>query len=209
VSEGWAGWLAERHVEETPAQQMSRQGWQGLARQDRAEAAADAERAAEAGEARDARLMAFRAAGVVAHSPGDVFTRGAALGDEDAAYQDAKATMEKIERRRERRDAVARDEMAALSRSAPPGDSLEEASRRAHRAFREHTRAMMAEATVAPRSEPRPFSPSAGAAADAECSGAGCPVCAEGRRRDAARSRETAPYAPGSVITTGYREISR
>jgi len=47
------------------------------------------------------------------------------------------------------------------------------------------------------------------ASRSAGCTGPDCPICAEGRRMDAARGRSAAAYAPGAVITTGYREIAR
>jgi hypothetical protein len=157
---GWAGWVAERHVQESPAERMSRQAWQAAERQERAEAAAEAEAAVEAEAERDARAMRFFQTGLSGHSLGDVLARASAIGDEDAEFETARATMEKIEKRRERRAAIARDQgaqLAAISRAAP-GDPLEEAQRRAHRAFRETTRAMLTETTLgrAPRARP-PF----------------------------------------------------
>jgi hypothetical protein len=80
------------------------------------------------------------------------------------------------------------DAMAAVSppeRRAP--DPLAEAGRRAHAAFAEVTRARMAE-VEARRPEPRPFaSVSRGAGRSTEHTGPDCWVCAERRRRDAAR----------------------
>jgi hypothetical protein len=101
------------------------------------------------------------------------------------------------------------DAQAAI---APPSrrreeDPLEAATRRAHEAFAEVTRARMAEAE-ARRLEPRPFvSVSRGAGRSTEHT-ADCWVCAEGRRMDAARYSEddVAAYAPGEVITTGYQQ---
>lgn len=91
-----------------------------------------------------------------------------------------------------------------------PEDPLEAPSRNAHAIFRELTRAKMAEAQAGRLASP-PFSSVSRAglsAADAaECTGADCPVCAEGRRMDAARNSEgdTDPYAPGE----GYAEVYR
>jgi hypothetical protein len=51
----WAAWIAERRVQETPAQKIYRQAQQGAERQERAELAAEAERAAEREEERDRR----------------------------------------------------------------------------------------------------------------------------------------------------------
>ncbi len=70
-------------------------------------------------------------------------------------------------------------------RRAP--DPLEAVASRAHVAFAEVTRARMAEAE-ARRPEPRPFV-GRGAGGSTEHTGPDCPVCAEARRRDAARDR--------------------
>ncbi len=42
MSAGWAAWLAERHVQETPAQKLARQAAQGAERQERGELADEA-----------------------------------------------------------------------------------------------------------------------------------------------------------------------
>jgi len=104
-------------------------------------------------------------------------------------------------------------EEAAVAISPPSRrdpDPLEAASRRAHAAFVEVTRARMAEAEAGVRrSEPRPFaSVSRGAGDGTEHTGSDCRICAEGRRMDAADRGED-PYPPGAVITTGYRELAR
>jgi hypothetical protein len=165
MSTGWAGWLTERHVEETSAQRLSRQGWQDRARQERAEEAAELAQAAEAEEAHDRRLMRFRQAGIVARPAGDVFAQAAAIGDEDQEFEAARATMERITRRRERRAAVAQDQMAAMQRAEVPGDvDLLAGAKQLHRAFREETRRQLAEAaTGAPRARrPKELSRSRG-----------------------------------------------
>jgi hypothetical protein len=94
----------------------------------------------------------------------------------------------------ERRAASLRAQIAdATEAISPPErrapDPLEAAASRAHAAFREVTRARMA-AAEAGRPEPRPFaSVSRGAGRSTEHTGPDCSVCAEGRRRDAARDR--------------------
>ena len=95
--------------------------------------------------------------------------------------------------------ADATEAISPPERRAP--DPLEAAASRAHAAFAEVTRARMAE-VEARRPEPRPFaSVSRGAGRSTEHTGPDCPVCAEARRRDAARDR--ADYA------AVYGEIAR
>jgi hypothetical protein len=112
------------------------------------------------------------------------------------------ATVERLERRA---DGLRRQIAEAQAAIAPPErrtpDPLEAASRHAHEVFVEVTRAAMAEAQAGVRA-PRPFaSVSRGAGASTEHTGDDCWVCAEGRRRDAARDR--ADYA------AVYGEIAR
>jgi hypothetical protein len=105
----------------------------------------------------------------------------------------------------ERRAESLRRQMAeAQEMIAPPlrreEDPLEAATRRAHKAFAEVTRARMAEAE-ARRPAPRPFaSASRGDGRSTEHTGDDCWVCAEGRRMDVARGR-VAGY--GREITRG------
>jgi hypothetical protein len=93
----------------------------------------------------------------------------------------------------ERRAESLKRQMAdAQEIMAPPQrrdlDGVEAASRHAHQVFAEVTRARMAEAR---RPEPRPFaSVSRGAGGSTEHTGPDCPVCAEGRRAEAARGGE-------------------
>jgi flagellar motility protein MotE (MotC chaperone) len=99
-----------------------------------------------------------------------------------------------LERRAEGLRAQIADAQAVVSppeRRAP--DPLEAASRHAHQVFAEVTRQRFAEAQAG-RPEPRPFaSVSRGAGRSTEHTGPDCSVCAEARRRDAARDR--ADYA--------------
>jgi hypothetical protein len=115
-------------------------------------------------------------------------------GDENQVRQ--------LEHRARSLQAQLADAMEAISppeRRAP--DPLEAAASRAHAAFAEVTRARLAE-VEARRPEPRPFgSVSRGAGCSTEHTGPDCWVCAEGRRRDAARDR--ADYA------AVYGEIAR
>jgi hypothetical protein len=59
------------------------------------------------------------------------------------------------------------------------------------------------------RAEARAVRAASRSAGGTSCTGPDCRICAEGRRIDAARGRSAAAYAPGAVITTGYREIAR
>jgi hypothetical protein len=106
----------------------------------------------------------------------------------------------------ERRAESLRRQMAeAQEMIAPPSrreeDPLEAATRRAHEAFAEVTRARMAEAQARQRPEPRPFaSASRGDGRSTEHTGDECWVCSEGRRMDAARACED---------VAAYGEIAR
>jgi hypothetical protein len=158
---GWAGWLAERHVQERPVERLYRQAMQGAERQERAEAAAEAERAVEVEEERDRRLLAFQLAGVQGRTLGDVAEEASRAASEDDQYQEALKTIERIDKRRERRAEAMRyqsEQLAAVAeRSARDLDPMEAATRRAHQAFREATRAALSDAAMsrAPRA-PRP-----------------------------------------------------
>ena len=94
----------------------------------------------------------------------------------------------------EHRAASLRAQIADVTEAISPPerrapDPLEAAASRAHAAFAEVTRARMA-AAEARRGEPRPFgSASRGDGRSTEHTGADCAVCAEARRRDAARDR--------------------
>lgn len=106
---------------------------------------------------------------------------------------------EQLERRA---GSLGRQIQEAAELMSPPSrqpDPLEATGRRAHQILTEVTRAM-AEAQ-ARRPEPRPFASVSRAAGDTEHTGPDCRICAEARRRDAARA--TAEYA------AVYSEIAR
>ena len=93
--------------------------------------------------------------------------------------------------------AEAQEMIAPPQRHAP--DPVEAASRHAHEVFAEMTRSRLAEAE-ARRPEPRPFdSASRGAGRSTEHTGPDCSVCAEARRRDAARDREDYAAVYGEI----------
>jgi hypothetical protein len=115
----------------------------------------------------------------------------------------------------ERRAQSLRSQIAAAQAAITPQqqrdlDPFEAASRAGHQVFREVTRARWAEAQsgTAARPAPRPFPGSVSRSGGTEHTGPDCWVCREGRRLDAARNSENAPYAPGGV-TTEYAEIAR
>jgi hypothetical protein len=124
----------------------------------------------------------------------DVFRMQAMMDGDDGD----EAQVRLLERRAE---SLRRQMAEAQEMIAPPQrrdlDGVEAASRHAHQVFAEVTRARMAEAR---RPEPRPFG-SASRGAGTEHTGPDCWVCAEARRRDAARDR--ADYA------AVYGEIAR
>jgi hypothetical protein len=96
---------------------------------------------------------------------------------------------ERLERRAGslRQQIAAAAERIAAPQAQQSADPLEQASRQAHETFREVTRQRMAEAQQG-RPGPRPFeSVSRAAGRSTEHTGPDCWVCAEGRRRDAAR----------------------
>jgi hypothetical protein len=180
VSEGWAGWLAERHVQETPAQKLARQAAQGAERQERAELAAEVERAAELADERDARALRFQQAGLVGRSLGDVFAEASRAGDEDSEYAEALKTIDKIDRRRARRAEAQRAQAEQLASVAQrSADPFEAAQSEAHRAFAAHTRRLMAEVqagTLAPPPFVRRSAAGDGEPDCAECREAGASV---------------------------------
>ena len=204
--QGWSAWIGEHTQAETSAQKLHRQAWQGAERLERAEAIADAEQAAEAEDRRDQRLMRFHQAGITARTPGELFDAGSRELDEAAEYEDCAARMAVIDRRRERRAALAADQLAAMQRPDAPADPLEQASRRAHETFRAITRQQMAEAQAGtPRRESRPFAGPGSATAGPE------PGCGECRRQgfDAATSLRIHQAEADRAASAGYREITR
>jgi hypothetical protein len=106
-----------------------------------------------------------------------------AMNDGDAGDEDRVRLLTR------RAESLRRQISEANEAMSPPqlreSDGVEAASRHAHQVFAEVTRARMAEVR---RPEPRPFG-SASRGAGTEHTGPDCPVCAEGRRRDAARDR--------------------
>lgn len=165
----WAAWIGERHVTETPAQKIYRQAQQGAERQERNELAAEAERAAEREDERDRRLLAFQQLGMTGRSLGDVFAEASRAADEDAAYQDALKTIERIDRKRARQAEAARfeaEQLAAVAQRSASADPFEAARSEAHQAFLQATRARWAEAQVRAPERGRPFAIRGGAAGE-------------------------------------------
>lgn len=114
-------------------------------------------------------------------------------------------TVERLERRAESlRKQIAETQAMVAPPQARDLDPVESASRAAHEAFREVTRARMAEAQARVPA-PRPFgSVSRAAGRDTKCTGPDCWVCAEGRRMDAARASEDgALWNAGQEIRRG------
>ena len=107
-------------------------------------------------------------------------------------------------RQLERRARNLRQQIAdATEMMSPPQrrdlDGVEAASRHAHQVFAEVTRQRFAEAQAG-RPEPRPFaSVSRGAGRSTQHTGDDCWVCAEARRRDAARDREDYAAVYGEI----------
>jgi hypothetical protein len=117
-----------------------------------------------------------------------------------------------LERRVQSLQRQIEEAQAAIS---PPAqrdlDPVEAASRAAHQAFREATRAAWEAAQAgtprrAPR-ERRPFA-SVSRSGGAEHTGPDCRVCAAARVQERARALADAEavYGPGEVITTGYQQ---
>jgi hypothetical protein len=112
---------------------------------------------------------------------------------------------EQLERRAER---ISRQIAEASQAISPPPqrdlDPLEQAAQRAHSAFRETTRAMIAEAqSRAPGARPFAFRASAGAGRSTEHTGPDCWVCEKARKRDAAWS------AAATAADDGAHEVTR
>lgn len=88
--------------------------------QDRADAAAEAERLAQLEEARDQRLFRMAQLGLGSR---DVLADAMAMSDEDGEYEAARSVMERIERRRAARAKAIRfeaEQLSAVSRAAEP-----------------------------------------------------------------------------------------
>lgn len=172
MSEGWAEVVAEHHVEESAVQRSARLARQAAEREDREAAQAEIDRAAAIEDERDRRLFQYQQLGIGGRSVDDLAADATRAAEEDDAYTNALATIEKIDRRRASRAQAQRfqaEQMEAVSRSAVPADPLAAAQRRAHEAFRATTRARMNEAvTGQPVSRPKDVVRSRGAAVRSE-----------------------------------------
>jgi hypothetical protein len=167
MAEGWAAWLSEHHAEETGAERAVRLARQAEHRDDRQAERTEAERSAALAERRELLEVAALQSGIAARSLDDVFSEAGRLGDEDAAYNDALRTIERIERKREarQRDQLARAEhMTAVtdlaSRSATTatgGPDLLGPAKAAHQEFLTVTRAKIRDAAAGAPRQPRPF----------------------------------------------------
>jgi ribonuclease E len=173
---GWAGFAAEHHAEESPAEMAVRLARQAAERDDRRAAREEAERRAAAEDAHDQRLFRFRQLGIgrtVAGMTADA-SRAAAEEDEE---QEARAVIERAERRRASRARAAAFEagqLAAVSRAAGSGDLLAPA-RAAHAEYVRASRAAWQAAQAgAPRRARRPFAGGAAVRSDQPVT---CPHC--------------------------------
>jgi hypothetical protein len=182
MSEGWAAFIADHHGEETGAERAVRLAREAEHRDDRQAERTEAERRAAADERRELMEVAALRSGIAARSVADVFADAGRLGDEDAEYNEALRTIERIDRRRtaRQRDQLARAErmaevgqLASRSATITGGPDLLAPAREAHRQFVAATRSKMAQAVGAPRSRV-PF----GSAGDARRSEpVTCPMC--------------------------------
>jgi hypothetical protein len=167
MSEGWgqADFMAARRVDESPAETASRMARQAAERADRQAEQEEAERAAAAEDARDQRLFRLSQLGLAGRSVADVFRDAAAAGDEDAEYESARATMARIERRREQRQEAVRyqaEQLAEVAQRSAITDPLEAASLRAAKGLAVHRddvlrRARATQQRPAPIRAGRPF----------------------------------------------------
>lgn len=165
---GFADWIAEHRQEETPAEKMSRLARQAGDRHDRQEAAAEAERAVALEEEHDRRAVAFMQAGIAGRSQTEIFAEASRVGDEDAEYEAALKTIERIGKRRGRRAEAARyqaEQLAVVSRSTAGSDTgdLLAPAKAAHAEFVRRTRVALAAAQGGVAS--RPFVSRGGGAA--------------------------------------------
>ncbi len=175
--QGWAGFLAEHHEQETASERAVRLARQAERRDDQAAELNEAERAAALAERHELLQVAALQAGVAGRSAAEIFADAGRIGDEDAQYEAARAIIERIERRRaaRQRDAVEQAQRMAevtglASRSAPTvtgGPDLLAGAKQAHREFVQATRAAQAAAAGTPRRE-RPFAASRGSVARSE-----------------------------------------
>jgi hypothetical protein len=142
-------------------------------RQERADAQAEAQRQAVLEDQREQKLFLYQQMGLTGRSHAEIIADASRAADEDAEYESARATMEKIERRRVARleDAQRQGEMleAVTSRSQRPLDPMEAAYQRAQIAADDEARrrhAVVERAKASVRSRQLAAEPSIGVAPD-------------------------------------------
>jgi hypothetical protein len=130
---GWgaADWVASVHYEESPSEYAQRMA----DKQDREAERAETQRRAAAEEQREQYLMRAQLAGLHARSHADIVADAMRAGDEDAQYEEARKTIERIDRRRaarlEQEQSRAQVLEAVSARSARVLDPVEQAVQRA------------------------------------------------------------------------------
>jgi len=120
-----------------------------------------------------------------------------AMGDDDDGDQDRVRLLSRRAESLRRQIAEASEAMSAPQRRER--DGVEAAAARASAALAEVTRSQVAGARPVPQERPPFGSASRGAGRSTEHTGDDCWVCAEGRRRDAARAREDAMAVYGEI----------
>jgi hypothetical protein len=133
--------LASVHAEESPAEYARRMS----DRADREAERAEAQRRAAVEEEREQYLMRAQLAGLHGRSHADIVAEAMRAGDEDAEYEGARKTIEKIDRRRAARAEQERSRArlldAVTSRRARVLDPVEQALERARIAADDAARA--------------------------------------------------------------------
>jgi len=120
-----------------------------------------------------------------------------AMGDDDDGDQGRVRLLSRRAESLRRQIAEASEAMSAPQRRER--DGVEAAAARASAALAEVTRSQVAGARPVPQERPPFGSASRGAGRSTEHTGDDCWVCAEGRRRDAARAREDAVAVYGEI----------
>jgi hypothetical protein len=169
VSEGWAGWLSDHRVEESPAERSVRLARLADERDDREAERTEAERTAALAERHEVMQLAAMQAGMAARSTNDIFTDAMRQGDEDTEYAEAQRTIARIDKRRETRQRNAVEQaqrmteitgLASRSVTVTGGEDLLAGAKRVlqgHREYISATRAKMAEAAAGTPRQRRPF----------------------------------------------------
>jgi hypothetical protein len=140
-------------------------------RQERADAQAEAERAARLEDERERRLIQYQQLGIVGRSAAEMFEAASRAADEDDRVAEARKTIERAERRREADAQAQRSQnemLEQLAQRSRPRDGVEAASLRAREALESAVRRDDVLRRARAAQGPRPFSRRGGLAVRGE-----------------------------------------